>query len=91
MQEPERYRRLVGRLLYLNFTRPDISYAVQQLSQYLHAPTDIHWKAAVHVLKYLKGCPSKCLFYKQSSPTVSIDAYSDSDWATCTDTRRSLT
>ena len=91
LEDPEKYRRLVGRLLYLNFTRPDISYVVQQLSQFLHAPTDIHWKAALYVLKYLKGCPSKGLFFEKNSSPISITAYSDSDWATCTDTRRSLT
>lgn len=42
LHDPKKYRRLVGRLLYLNFTRPDISYAVQQLSQFLHSPTEIH-------------------------------------------------
>ena len=81
----------MGRLLYLNFTRPDISHAVQQLSQFLHAPTDLHWKAAVHVLRYLKGTPSKGLFFPKDSSPITINAYSDPDWATCTDTRKSLT
>lgn len=48
--EPEKYRRLIGRMLYLNFTRPDISYAVQQLSQFVGSPTMHHWNAALHVL-----------------------------------------
>lgn len=89
--DPEKYRKLVGRLLYLNFTRPDISYVVQQLSQFLHCPTEIHWKAAIYVLKYLKGCPSKGLFFSKDSSPMTITAYNDSDWASCTDTRRSLT
>ncbi|KAL0408278.1 UNVERIFIED_CONTAM: Retrovirus-related Pol polyprotein from transposon RE1 [Sesamum radiatum] len=54
-----KYRRLVGRLLYLCFTRPDISHSVQQLSQFLSRPCDVHWKAAVHVVRYLKGSPTK--------------------------------
>lgn len=91
LQDPKKYRRLIGRLLYLNFTRPDISYAVQQLSQFLHSPTDVHWKAALHVLKYLKSCPSKGLFFGKGSSPMNITAYSDSDWASCKDTRRSLT
>ncbi|KAL0294358.1 UNVERIFIED_CONTAM: Retrovirus-related Pol polyprotein from transposon RE1 [Sesamum angustifolium] len=42
LQEPDQFRRLIGRLLYLRFTRPDISFAIQQLSQYLQHPTDQH-------------------------------------------------
>ncbi|XP_023754735.1 uncharacterized mitochondrial protein AtMg00810-like [Lactuca sativa] len=91
MKEPEKYRKLVGKLLYLNFTRPDISHAVQQLSQFLHSPTDTHWQAALQVLKYLKGTPSKGLFFDKKSSDITILAYSDSDWALCKDTRRSLT
>lgn len=81
----------MGRLLYLNFTRPDISYDVQQLSQFLHKPTEIHWKAAIYVLKYLKGCPSKGLFFKRESSLPTMTGYSDSDWTTCKETRRSIT
>lgn len=39
LRDPDRFRRLEGRLLYLNFTRPDVAYAVQQLSQFVGAPT----------------------------------------------------
>ncbi|XP_020555065.1 uncharacterized protein LOC110013263 [Sesamum indicum] len=48
------YRRLVGRLLYLAFTRPNISHPVQQLSQFLTNHCDSHWRAALHVVRYLK-------------------------------------
>ncbi|KAL0411950.1 UNVERIFIED_CONTAM: Retrovirus-related Pol polyprotein from transposon RE2 [Sesamum latifolium] len=63
LQHPDAYRRLVGRLLYLGFTRPDISHSVQQLSQFLSHPCEAHWSAALHVVKYLKGCPSKGIFF----------------------------
>ncbi|KAL0353033.1 UNVERIFIED_CONTAM: Retrovirus-related Pol polyprotein from transposon RE2 [Sesamum angustifolium] len=59
LPDPGKYRRLVGRLLYLGFTRPDISYSVQQLSQFLTRPCEAHWRAAVHVVRYLKGTPTK--------------------------------
>ncbi|KAL0313918.1 UNVERIFIED_CONTAM: Retrovirus-related Pol polyprotein from transposon RE1 [Sesamum angustifolium] len=55
LQELDRYRRLIGKFLYLGFTRPDISFAVQQLSQFLQHPTQQHWDAAIHVVRYLKG------------------------------------
>ncbi|KAL0300227.1 UNVERIFIED_CONTAM: Retrovirus-related Pol polyprotein from transposon RE2 [Sesamum angustifolium] len=85
-----KYRRLVGRLLYLGFTRPDISYSVQQLSQFLTRPCEAHWKAAVHVVRYLKGTPTKGLFLPSKS-SFELRAYCDADWASCSDSRRSLT
>ncbi|XP_019158583.1 PREDICTED: uncharacterized protein LOC109155352 [Ipomoea nil] len=87
---PEEFRRLVGKLLYLTNTRPDISYATQQLSQFVDKPRDIHLIAAHRVLRYLKGSPGKRLFYPSNSPTKLL-AFSDSDWATCTETRKSVT
>lgn len=88
--EPDKYWRLIGKLLYLNFTRLDISYAVQQLSQYVGSPYQQHWDAAIHVLRYLKGSPSKGLFFPANNslqPTI----YSDAGWASCPETRKSLT
>ncbi|XP_019054182.1 PREDICTED: uncharacterized protein LOC109115039 [Nelumbo nucifera] len=90
LPDPDRYRRLIGRLLYLSLTRPDLSYATQHLSQFVSSPTQDHWNAAVHLLKYLKGCPSKDLFFS-SSNTFDLQAYCDADWASCPQTRKSLT
>lgn len=61
------YRRLIGRLLYLTATRPDITFAIQQLSQFIDAPTDKHLVAAHRVLRYLKVAPGKGLFYVAGS------------------------
>lgn len=55
LDDPELYRRLIEQLLYLNFTRPDLSHTTQQLSQFVAHPTKAHWKAALHVLRYLKA------------------------------------
>ncbi|XP_049936825.1 retrovirus-related Pol polyprotein from transposon RE2 isoform X2 [Nymphaea colorata] len=85
-----RYQRLVGKLIYLTLTRPDITYAVNVLSQFMHAPTDCHWKSAERVLGYLKNNPGKGLLYTQQDQ-LNIEGYSDADWAGCTDTRRSTT
>ncbi|GJX58336.1 NSP-interacting kinase 1-like protein [Tanacetum coccineum] len=51
LSDESSYRKLVGRLLYLTMTRPDISYAVQHLSQFVSAPKDVHMQAATHLLK----------------------------------------
>jgi len=61
------YKRLIGRLLYLNTIRPDISLATQQLSQFLNAPTVTHYKAACRTLRYLKNNPGLGLFFPRSS------------------------
>lgn len=53
LAEPHKYRH-VGRLLYLNLTRPDITFTSQQLSEFVQVPTEAYWAAALHVLKYLK-------------------------------------
>ena len=70
------YRRLIGRLLYLNTTRPDITYITQQLSKLLSNPTQTHHNAAMRVLRYLKGCPSKGLFFPRNS-SLQIKGYTD--------------
>lgn len=88
--DPEPYRRIIGQLLYSNLTRSDISYAAQQLSQFVARPTTVHWNTAMHVLRYLKGCLSLGLTYSAACP-LSLRAFSDADWGTCKDSRRSLT
>jgi len=90
LSDPLSYRRLIGRLLYLTSTRPDITFPVQQLSQFMSNPTQTHFQAAMRVLKYLKGNPSKGLLFRRDSP-VHIAGFSDADWATCIDSRQSVT
>lgn len=61
-----RYQRLVGCLIYLSLTRPDITYAISVISQYMHAPTQDHLDTAYKVLRYLKGCLGNVFFiYKK--------------------------
>jgi hypothetical protein len=83
------YRRLIGRLIYLNTTRPDITFITQQLSQFLSKPTQTHYNAALRVLKYLKGSPGKGIFFPRGSG-LHLQGYTDADWAGCKDTRRSI-
>ncbi|XP_019160482.1 PREDICTED: uncharacterized protein LOC109157056 [Ipomoea nil] len=89
LDNPECFRRLVGKLLYLTNTRPDISYSVQQLSQFVDQPRSTHLVAAHRILRYLKGSPGKGLFYASDSE-IKLQGFFDSDWATCTETRKSI-
>ena len=93
-EDPKRYRRAVGQLLWLSSVRPDIMYAVMELSRGLSAPTTEHEAKVKHVLKYLAGTKH---FEQKLQPTLSlspqhkaidINIYVDSDWAGCHDTRQ---
>ncbi|XP_022040579.1 uncharacterized mitochondrial protein AtMg00810-like [Helianthus annuus] len=86
--DPTLYRSLVGALQYLTITRPDLSYAVKQLSQFLHNPTIDHFRAVKRLLRFVKGTLSFGLTYNHPHKQ-SILGYSDADWARCLDTRRS--
>ncbi|KAL8153810.1 hypothetical protein V2J09_011595 [Rumex salicifolius] len=70
-------RRLVGRLLYLTLSRPDISYTVQQLSQFIQSPSQPHFQAALFILRYRKGVVNG--MYHASSD-LSVKAYYDACW-----------
>ncbi|KAK9749334.1 hypothetical protein RND81_02G118600 [Saponaria officinalis] len=90
LDDPEVYRRLIGRLLYLNMTRPDISYAVQHLSQFMSSPRQPHLQAALHVVRYLKGTSTAALFYPSGDDQV-LSAFCDADWGSCQFSCRSVT
>jgi hypothetical protein len=84
----ERYQRLVGRLIYLCHTRPDISYAVSVVSRYMHDPRSGHLDVVYRILRYLKNSPGKGLMFK-SHGHLNVEGYCDADWASCLDDRRS--
>ncbi|CAM8883002.1 unnamed protein product [Rhodiola kirilowii] len=86
--DPERCRRLVGKLNYLRMTRPDIAYPVSVVSQYMSSPTVDHWKAVEQILGYLKGSPGRGIVYG-SHGHENIECFSDADWAGSKEDRRS--
>ena len=88
VSDPSLYRSLAGALQYLTFTRPDISYAVQQVCLFMHDPREPHFTALKRILRYIKGTIRHGLQITKSS-TTDLIAYSDADWAGCPDTRRS--
>jgi len=84
------YRQLVGSLICLTITRPDISYAVHIVSKFMQAPRHLHFAAVRHLIRYLIGSPTRGLFFPKHS-TLTLTSYSDVDWAGCPDTRKSIT
>ncbi|GKC01431.1 ribonuclease H-like domain-containing protein [Tanacetum coccineum] len=86
--DPTLYRSLAGALQYLTFTRPDLSYAVQQVCLYMHDPQEPHLLALKRILRYVRGTLDHGLQLHASSMTQLV-AYTDADWAGCPITRRS--
>ena len=74
------YRQLIGSLIYLTNTRPDLSYAVSILSRFMQEPRDSHWNAAKRVLRYIQGTKDFGLIYTKTKNIV-LGGYSDADFA----------
>lgn len=81
MEDPELYRSLIGRLLYLNFSRPNIPFSIQQLSQFMSVPRKPLLLDAVHVVKYVKSTWSYRSFYLKEGGNDFV-THCDADWGT---------
>ncbi|PSS33155.1 Endonuclease, partial [Actinidia chinensis var. chinensis] len=88
LSDPSIYQRLVGRLIYLTNTRPDLTFAVSIVSQFMHSPRTSHLDAVYHILRYLKSCPGLGLFYK-SGVQSGLSCFTDADYAGSKSDRRS--
>ena len=77
-------------MIYLTVTRPDVAYAVQILSQFMHKPYKYHLNIAFRVLRYLKNNPGKGINI-QKNDMFDLKAFVDADWAKCRSTRKSVT
>lgn len=83
-----RYQRLVGKLIYLSHTRPNIAFAVSMVSQFMHASYEEHLEAVYWILRYLKATSGKGIYFKKSDQR-SIEVFTDADWASSVTDRRS--
>ena len=90
LPDPTLYRTIVGSLVYLTITRPDIAHAVHVVSQFVTAPTTVHWAAVHRILRYLRGTRFQSLLLPSSS-SLELRAYSDADWAGDPADRKSVT
>jgi hypothetical protein len=90
LPDPTLYRTLVGSLVYLTITRPDIAYVVHVMSQFVVSPTTVHWAAVLRILRYLRGSQFQSLLFPSSS-SLELRAYSDADWAGDPTDRKSAT
>lgn len=73
LMDPSEYRSVVGALQYLTITRPDISFAVNQVCQFMHRPITSHWIAVKRILRYLKDTYNHGLVYRRGS--LNLEAY----------------
>ncbi|CAM8936274.1 unnamed protein product [Rhodiola kirilowii] len=89
LSDPLPYRRLVGKLIYLTITRPDLAYPVNILSQFMQSPSEEHMRAVHRLLRFIKGGPAQGIFFSSTSD-LQLQAYCDADWAACPVIRRSI-
>lgn len=92
MDNPTLYRSVVGAMQYATITRPEISFSVSNVCQFLSQPLEEHWKAVKRILRYLQGTTSYGLLLKpaMAAKPFTLQAFSDADWGADLDDRRSM-
>ena len=88
LADPSQYHNIVGTLQYCTITRPDISFSINKLRQFMQSPTDLHWKVVKRSLRYLKGTTSFGLSF-HSSLDLQLTVYADANWVGCPNDRLS--
>ena len=92
-EEHKAYRRAVGKLQWVTYTRPDISYATKELARSLTQPTTLDQQKLKHVLRYIKRTQHYRFYVRPAvrtmDTTAKLDVFVDSDWAGCATTRKS--
>ncbi|CAL1362863.1 unnamed protein product [Linum trigynum] len=84
-----RFRQIIGALQYLVYTRPDIAFSVNKLSQFMHSPSASHWQSLKRLLRYVTGTIHHGLIIHRSPQPLTLSAFADSDWASNLDDRSS--
>ncbi|KAE8712389.1 hypothetical protein F3Y22_tig00110257pilonHSYRG00073 [Hibiscus syriacus] len=90
LPDAQMYRSVVGVVLYLNHTRPDIAFSVNRVAQYMHAPCEQHWITVKRILRYLSGTLDYGLIFHKNNTGIQLEAFVDADWASNVDDRRSI-
>uniref|UniRef100_A0A803LUX6 RNase H type-1 domain-containing protein n=1 Tax=Chenopodium quinoa TaxID=63459 RepID=A0A803LUX6_CHEQI len=88
MVDQTRYQRLVGKILYLSHTRPDLAYAAGVVSRFMHKPQEQHLEVVYKILRYLKGSPRKGVIFRNHGH-LNLHAFTDADWGGDRDSRKS--
>eukprot|EP00253_Pinus_taeda_P029399 PITA_29399 len=88
--DPSLYRKLIGSLMYLVNTRPDICYVVNTLSQFMVEPKRVHWATSKHVLRYIQGTIEHGLLYTKGND-IRLSGFTDADWVGSSVDRKSTT
>ncbi|GJY82775.1 hypothetical protein Tco_0496151 [Tanacetum coccineum] len=86
--DPSHYRGMIGTLLYLTASRPDLQFAIYMCARYEARPTEKHLHAVKRIFQYLRGTVNRGLWYLKDS-SIALTAFADADHAGCQDTRRS--
>ena len=89
LNEASMYKRLIGRLLFLTISRPNITYSVHKLSPFMSKPREPHIKVAYRVIQYLKGTSGQGLFFPSQS-SLHIKSFANANCVACIDSRRSI-
>jgi hypothetical protein len=87
--DPTRYHHLVGGLVYLVVTRPDMAYHIHIMSQFVSPPTSVHYSYLLRVLRYLHGTIFRRFFFL-CSISLHLNTYADATWASDPSNCRSL-
>ncbi|GKA61480.1 uncharacterized mitochondrial protein-like protein [Tanacetum coccineum] len=90
LQNPEKYRRVVGKLNYITITRLDIAISVSLVSQFLTAPRTSHWDVVTQILGYLNGTSGLGILYANHGHHIA-EGFTDADYVGCLNTLRSTT
>ena len=90
LPNPTPYKSIIGKLNFLVNTRPDLAYTVQTLSQFMWSPRDSHWNALKHTLSYIHSTIGQGISLKNTK-NITLQAYYDSGWGACIDSRWSVT